>query len=251
MKTRWDYTKLAKAYLKRPDYAVDAIDAMLKISNVSRDDKVCDMGAGAAHLTLLLAKRQLDVLAIEPNDAMRKNGKLRTGSFTNVSWYEGTGELSGQADDLFEMVTFGSSFNVCDRQLALLETKRILKPHGWFACMWNHRHLDDPVQFEIEKIIRSHVPEYGYGSRREDQSSEIDRCGLFKSVIHLDSKVLHRQTIDGCVEAWRSHATLQRQSGASFPEVIQDIEKFLAGLNKEFIRVPYSTNIWMAQARSL
>ena len=29
MKTEWDYTTLADAYLKRPDYADAAIDAML------------------------------------------------------------------------------------------------------------------------------------------------------------------------------------------------------------------------------
>ena len=34
MKTEWDYTKLAAAYLKRPDYATEAIDRMLEISNV-------------------------------------------------------------------------------------------------------------------------------------------------------------------------------------------------------------------------
>ena len=34
MKTEWDYTDLAEAYLKRPDYATEAIDRMLEISNV-------------------------------------------------------------------------------------------------------------------------------------------------------------------------------------------------------------------------
>lgn len=34
MKTEWDYTELAAAYLKRPDYATEAIDRMLEISNV-------------------------------------------------------------------------------------------------------------------------------------------------------------------------------------------------------------------------
>ena len=40
----------------------------------------------------------------------------------NVKWHEGTGENTGQNDTDFDMVTFGSSFNVCDRQLALVET---------------------------------------------------------------------------------------------------------------------------------
>ena len=36
MKTEWDYTTLADAYLKRPDYADAAIDAMLSIAGAEK-----------------------------------------------------------------------------------------------------------------------------------------------------------------------------------------------------------------------
>ncbi len=36
MKTEWDYTNLAEAYLKRPDYAQSAIDKMLEIAGVKK-----------------------------------------------------------------------------------------------------------------------------------------------------------------------------------------------------------------------
>ena len=44
-------------------------------------------------------------------------------------------ENTGQSSGRFGLVTFGSSFNVCDREKALEETARILKPGGWFACV--------------------------------------------------------------------------------------------------------------------
>ena len=197
MKTEWDYTSLADAYLRRPDYTNAAIDAMLSIAGTKRGDKFCDVGAGVAHLTLMLAARSLDVVAIEPNDAMRTNGIKRTEKLANVCWHEGTGEETGQASQTFDMVTFGSSFNVCDRQQALKETARILKPRGWFACMWNHRQLEDPIQSQIEDIIKDHVTGYSYGTRREDQTGIINTSGLFGSVVHLGSCILHKQTIGG------------------------------------------------------
>jgi ubiquinone/menaquinone biosynthesis C-methylase UbiE len=249
MKTEWDYTTLADAYLKRPDYSDAAIDAMLCIAGVEKSDKFCDVGAGVAHLTLMLALRGLDVVAVEPNDAMRANGIKRTEKLDNVRWYEGTGEATGQALKAFNMVTFGSSFNVCDRQQALKETARILKPRGWFACMWNHRQLEDPIQAQIETIIKARVPGYGYGTRREDQTAVIDASGLFGPVVHLDSLVMHEQTIEECVEAWRSHATLERQAGTAFNEVVAAIESYLVGLGKPSIQIPYLTNIWVAQLR--
>lgn len=249
MKTEWDYTTLADAYLKRPDYADAAIDAMLSIAGAEKGDKFCDVGAGVAHLTLMLAARGLDVVAVEPNDAMRANGIKRTEKFANVCWHEGTGEQTGQAAQAFNMATFGSSFNVCDRQQALKETARILKPRGWFACMWNHRQLDDPIQAQIEAIIKERVSGYGYGTRREDQTTIIDASGLFGPVVHVDSRVMHEQSIEECVEAWRSHATLERQAGAAFGDVVAAIEAYLQSLNMPKIEIPYSTNIWVAQLR--
>ena len=249
MKTEWDYTALADAYLKRPDYADAAIDAMLSIAGAEKGDKFCDVGAGVAHLTMMLAARGLDVVAVEPNDAMRANGIKRTADLANVSWHEGTGEVTGQPSQAFDMVTFGSSFNVCDRQQALKETARILKPRGWFACMWNHRHLDDPIQARIEAIIKERVQGYGYGTRREDQTAVIDASALFGPVVHLDARVTHQQSIEECLEAWRSHATLERQAGAKFHEVISAIDDYLKSLQTSSIQIPYSTNIWVAQLR--
>ncbi|MDB4635331.1 class I SAM-dependent methyltransferase [bacterium] len=249
MKTNWNYTELADAYLERPDYADNAIDAMLKVSGTEKGDRFCDVGAGVAHLTLMLAKRGMDVVAVEPNDAMRANGIKRTENMPDVQWHEGTGEDTGQKPQDFDMVTFGSSFNVCDRERALTETARILKPLGWFACMWNHRHLEDPIQSEIEDIIREKVEGYGYGARREDQRAVIDASGLFGPVVHLDSRVMHEQTLDECIKAWRSHATLERQSGPDFGAVVTAIETYLKSLNTEVIQIPYSTNIWVAQLR--
>lgn len=247
MKTEWNYTSLADAYLKRPDYSDCAIDAMLKVAEISEGAKCCDVGAGVAHLTLMLASRGMDVIAVEPNDAMRANGIKRTLELNSVNWHEGTGENTGQADDIFDMVTFGSSFNVCDRQKALKETARILKPKGIFACMWNHRQLDDEIQGKIESIIKSKISGYGYGTRREDQSAVIEASKLFKNVVHIDASVMHKQTITECVEAWRSHATLERQASETFDKIIDEIESYLVSLGTESIQIPYSTNIWVAQ----
>jgi ubiquinone/menaquinone biosynthesis C-methylase UbiE len=249
MKTEWDYTGLADAYLKRPDYADAAIDAMLAIMGVKRGARVCDVGAGVAHLTLMLAARGMEVTAVEPNNAMRANGIKRTAQMPDVEWHEGTGEDTGRTPKYFDAVTFGSSFNVCDRALALLETTRILKPGGWFACMWNHRNIDDPIQSNIERIIKEHVPSYGYGTRREDQTEVIDKSGLFGPVVHLSSRVHHKQTVDDCVEAWRSHATLERQAAGVFGDVVFALERYLSGLNVKAIDIPYTTNVWVAQVK--
>lgn len=249
MKTEWNYTGLATAYLKRPDYSQQAIDQMLEIAEVKPGDPVCDVGAGVAHLTLMLADKQLNVASVEPNDDMRTNGIKRTESYNNVEWFEGVGEDTGQPSNTFKLVTFGSSFNVCDRPKALEEVKRISQSKGWFACMWNHRNLSDPIQTKIESIIASNIEGYGYGTRREDQTEVIEQSGLFGEVKQFSGEIVHMQDIADVVEAWRSHATLERQAGDKFHQVVDQIEEYLNSLETSAIKVPYTTNIWMAQLK--
>lgn len=247
MKTEWDYTGQAEAFLRRPDYAPSAIGEMLAAASIDEKSGICDIGAGVGHLTLALAPTGSEIVAVEPNDSMRALGIQRCQDLSNVTWFEGKAEATGQDSDCFDLVTFGSSFNVTERQAALRETSRILKSQGWFACMWNHRDLQDPLQAEIESIIKSHVPEYGYGVRREDQTDVIVQSELFAGIDRIDGSVVHEQAIDACVEAWRSHCTLFRQAGARFEAVIAAIQKFLDGLGAAQISVPYTTRIWIAQ----
>ncbi len=245
MKTEWDYTELAAAYLKRPDYAREAIRRMIELTGVRPGDPVCDIGAGAAHLTRLLVEHGLAVTAIEPNDAMRANGQART-SGQGVTWIEGTAERTGQAGDAFALVTFGSSFNVTDRPAALAETARLLRRGGWFACMWNHRDIHDPLQKRIEDVIRRYVPEYDYGTRREDQTEVIQASGLFGEVVRVEGGETQRQSVDDCIEAWRSHGTLQRQAQERFSDVVAEIAAVVRSTGLESVEIPYVTRIWAA-----
>lgn len=248
MKTEWDYTELAAAYLKRPDYAREAIARLVEMTGVRAGDRVCDIGAGAAHLTRLLLEHDLVVTAVEPNDAMRANGQAVTRD-RGVTWVEGTGEHTGQPEGAFALVTFGSSFNVTDRAAALAESARLLRPGGWFACMWNHRDITDPLQRRIEDAIRHRVPAYAYGTRREDQTDVINASGLFGTVERIEGSETHRQTVADCIEAWRSHGTLQRQAGDQFSAVIADIADVLHATGRDTLDVPYVTRVWLAPVK--
>jgi ubiquinone/menaquinone biosynthesis C-methylase UbiE len=245
----WDYSALARPYLKRPNYSEAGLDAMLAIAKVTNNSAVCDVGAGIGHLTIPLSQRHLTVTAIEPNDEMRKLGAERTRNTTNISWQKGTGEATGLSPNAFALVTFGSSFNVTNREFALNETNRILCKGGWFSCMWNHRELSDPLQREIEALIRGFIPDYDYGTRREDQTPLIEKSALFFRPYQIDAPVNHRISITDWVEAWRSHATLERQSGGKLNEIVDSIERLLIGHGGSEITVPYKTRIWVAQTR--
>ena len=249
MKTDWNYSQLAKSYLKRPAYSGDAIDWMLELAKLSAGDRVCDVGAGVAHLTIPLAERKFAIDAVEPNNEMRALGIKRTATFANVTWKEGIGEQTGMADDAFKLVTFGSSFNVTDRPRALQETARILKSRGWFVCMWNHRDLNDPLQSDIENIISSMVAGYGYGTRREEQAEVIEASGLFDTSKSFETRIVHKVPTLDWLEAWQSHGTLERQAGDQFPQVVDAISKRVEETGQDYLELFYNTRVWAAQKK--
>jgi ubiquinone/menaquinone biosynthesis C-methylase UbiE len=246
-KVTWDYTEHATHYDKRADYSSDAIDNLLKAICCTPSRPVADIGAGTGKLTKELLKHGLTVRSVEPNNAMRTIG-IRNTKGKLATWSVGTGEATGLPTSSVYATFFGSSFNVVNQSLALAEVARILVPRGWFACMWNHRNLDDPIQQQIESIIKSSIPKYSYGSRREDPTNVINTSGYFCGTKSTEGSFVWKMLKVDAVVAWKSHATLKRQAGSDslFNRIVEQIANYLDEL-PEVIDVPYTTRIYYAQ----
>ena len=241
MTVTWDYTELAGHYDKRAEYSARALDRLLAAFPLQAGAPIADIGAGTGKLAVPLARRGLRVSAVEPNAAMRAYG-ARNSEDLSVVWSEGTGERTGLPSGAFDLVTFGSSFNVVDQAQALAEAARILKRSGGFACMWNHRDLDDPLQARIEAMILAEIPDYSYGKRRQDPTPVIDASRLFSAVGAIEERFIVQQLAAEYVGAWRSHGTLQRQAGTKFGRIVEMIEREVGA--DDTIAVPYYTRIW-------
>jgi ubiquinone/menaquinone biosynthesis C-methylase UbiE len=244
---QWDYTELAAHYDKRADYSWRAIDRLLSLTGVGPGASIADIGAGTGKLSLLLAQRGAKIAAVEPNARMREVGTVNTKGM-DVVWGAGTAENTGLLPGEFQLVTFGSSFNVVDQPKALAEAHRILGNRGWMACLWNHRDLQDPQQAAIEALIQSYIPGYSYGIRREDPSVIIAAHGYFESVCRIEERFEATVSKAEYVDAWRSHATLHRQAGGKFDIIISAIQDALRHCST--LVVPYYTRLWCAQARA-
>lgn len=246
-KVNWDYTEHAAHYDKRADYSSDAIKNLLEAISSAPSKPVADIGAGTGKLTKELLKHGLVVRSVEPNDAMRTIGIQNTKG-KSVTWSVGTGEATGFPARSVYAVFFGSSFNVVDQSHALSEVSRILISKGWFACMWNHRDLDDPIQQKIESIIKSSIPTYSYGLRREDPTNIINTSGHFTPAKSIEGSFVWKMPKSDIIVAWKSHATLKRQAGSDsvFNSIIKEIARYLDKL-PQVIDVPYTTRIYFAQ----
>jgi len=242
MTLAWDYSALAATYDKRPGYSEEVLNRIDQTARLEGGDPVADIGAGTGKLTRVLLERGYRVSAIEPNADMRRLG-VRNAAGT-VTWIDATAENTQLPDASMRAVFFGSSFNVVDRAKALNESARILRSGGWFVCLWNHRELDDPVQSRVEAIIHRMVPNFDYGSRREDQRRFIAESGRFGNAGLIEARFTHTFAVCDYLDAWRSHATLARQAGSRLETVIDAIAELLSGFG--VLDVPYVTRAWCA-----
>ncbi len=247
MPLNWDYSAVAQDYSQRPPYAPKAINIIIEHANLGQRSAICDVGAGTGRLTRVLAGQGVPVTAIEPSAEMRAVGEAATSGFPNVSWVEATGEQTGCEDKEFDLVVYGSSFHTVDRKKALIEAARILKSTAWFACLWNHRDLNDPLQSRIDEFIANQIPGYAYGIRREDQTQILQDNGSFSKVQRLNFPFVDKQTVDSAMAHWRSHMTLIRQAKDKMPQILTAIERMLRAGKKDVIEVPYNTRVWLAR----
>lgn len=243
----WDYSQHAKFYEFRPNYAPKCIDMLVAL--IGKDKiKVADIGAGTGNLSIMLSQRGLEVVAVEPNDAMREIGISRTKG-QNIEWIRASGLENNLQDEGFDWVTFGSSFNVMDRNEALRQTHRLLKKDGYFSCMWNHRDLNDSLQEEAENIIKEFVPHYERGVRRENQRPIIEaNKALFDEIVFVEQDFYFHQNLQNYILAWQSvknpYWDLQSDEGrALFSQICA---KFKEKLPTEF-DIKYTTRCWSAK----
>jgi SAM-dependent methyltransferase len=243
---QWDYSALAQNYERRAPYAPNLIQLLLARTNLSAESSVLDIGAGTGRLSVMLAAEGLSVIAVEPNAAMRTIGMQKTLG-QNIVWRDACGEDTGVPAMSVDLISYGSSLNVLDRDRALPEAARALRNGGWMACLWNHRDLDDPLQREIEQGIVRLLPNYQYGTRRDDPSFLIQANGHFADVGFFQCRFVHRSRRADFVDGFRAHATLRRQAGDRFDDVLAAIQASVPG--DAWIDVPFFTRVWYAQRR--
>jgi SAM-dependent methyltransferase len=145
------FARSAEAYDRgRPEYPRDALVWLTGRLGLGPGRRVLDLAAGTGKLTRPLLATGAEVVAVEPVAEMR--ARICAGAQV----LDGTAEAIPLADGAAHAVTVAQAFHWFDGPAALAEIHRVLRPGGALALVWNRRPLEDPVQAEIERLIRPH-----------------------------------------------------------------------------------------------
>jgi len=136
----------------RPGYPADAVTWLLadheRPGNPAK--RVLDIGAGTGALTRDLVAMGLDVVAVEPDPAMRAvlgervpAADVRAGSAEDVPLDDGE----------VDAVLGGQMWHWVDLEPAVAEVARVLRPGGTLGLLWNFRDEHVPWMAELGAIL--------------------------------------------------------------------------------------------------
>ena len=182
----------------RPGYPEALFDRLVALAGLAPGAAVADIGAGTGIASEPLLRRGLRVFAVEPSDEMRAAAERRLGGDAGFRATAGRAEATGLDDASVELVIAAQAFHWFEPQATRQEFRRILRPGGMVALVWNARRATGtPFAAGYEALLLRHGTDYGeVGHRglaperlrtfyrgdlatiRFDNSQALDRDGL-------------------------------------------------------------------------
>jgi ubiquinone/menaquinone biosynthesis C-methylase UbiE len=225
----------------RPDYPSAAVRRLVQRLDLRPGRTVLDLAAGTGKLTRLLVPSGANVLAVEPILEMREELERRVPGATAM---DGTAERIPLVDESVDAVTVAQAFHWFRADQALREIRRVLRPGGGLALIWNTRDDRDPVNAGITEILEplgTDTPR----RRQRDARAVLDESGLFTPCEAALFK--HRQKVDedGLVERVLSISFVAAASRAVRDGVEARVRSLAQGHDGR-IRLPYVTELYLA-----
>lgn len=142
----------------RPSYPTAVIAHLQAHCNLTPDSIIADVGSGTGLLAQLFLDRGHTVFGIEPNQAMREAGERYLAEYATFHSINASAEATGLPDNSVDFVMAGQAAHWFDPSPTKAEFKRILRPNGHIAFVWNKRAVDaSPFMRAYEKTVRQYA----------------------------------------------------------------------------------------------
>jgi SAM-dependent methyltransferase len=236
----------------RPGYPAEVVEVLAKRGGLPPGARIADVGCGTGKLAEVLLAAGHTVVGVEPNDTMREAAQASLGDHPAFSCVAGTAEATGLPDAAFDAVTAGQAFHWFEPEATRREFRRICKPGGLVALIWNNRVASrSQIVAEFERLLRAHCPDYlgleqrGAGGTSRATAEQLI-ADFFDGGEHAEARSAYDMTHD-----W--DGLVGRALSASYvPKEGPQHDAFFAALKESFARLcpdgtaffPYKTRIF-------
>lgn len=145
----------------RPGYPPEVVTTLVQRFGLVPEWTIADVGAGTGISAALFLAHGCRVIAVEPNAAMRAAASARLGGNARFLAVDAAAEATTLEPASVEAVVAAQAFHWFDRPRFRAECRRILKPGGVVALLWNVRRPDgSPFAAGYEALVRAFAIDY-------------------------------------------------------------------------------------------
>jgi SAM-dependent methyltransferase len=156
----------------RPEYPEEALYWAANQVGIEDGARVLDVGAGTGKLTRGLVALGYEVVAVEPGGPMLD--QLRQ-AVPGAEALEGSAEGIALADADVDAAFAAQAFHWFDRERAVPELHRVVRPGGGLVLLWNWWDDRDPLQHELAELI-------GYAGHSPFTDEELPAAPWFREL---------------------------------------------------------------------
>lgn len=144
----------------RPDYSGECVRFLMNEFDLREGEPVADVGSGTGIFSRRLLAAGLRVYAVEPNADMRGVAEADLSFDPGFKSVSAPAEATGLPAASVKLVTAAQAFHWFSVTDARAEFRRILKPEGGVALIWNTRETKSAFGGEYEKFLEQHSIDY-------------------------------------------------------------------------------------------
>ncbi len=180
----------------RPGYPAAAIERAAVVLGLEPGDAVADVAAGTGKLTAELLRHFADVVAVEPERAMRE---LLAVHAPGARVLDGRAERLPLADGSVRAVFVAQAFHWFDAEAAGREIARGVGPGGGLVVLWNGAASGAPGPMLVDllgDLLLEHRPAGFAAGDHARWIAALDRLGLYEPVRREAFLHAQRLTLD-------------------------------------------------------
>lgn len=236
-------------YVKyRPGYPLGVLDLFETKMGLTRDSVMADIGSGTGLSAKLFLENGNTVYGVEPNAAMREAAEEYLKAFPNFISHDGAAEQTNLDDASIDFVIAAQAFHWFDPDKTRNEFRRILKPGGFVALLWNERQLDtNEFLREYENLLLTHANDY---EKVRHENIDEEKLGSFFETTYERATFDNFQEFDlkGLRGRLLSSSYMPSEDDPKFPALEKELtELFTKHSQKDRIKLLYDTNIYYKQ----
>ena len=231
-------------YVKyRPEYPEPLVRLLQE--KVAPPAVVADIGSGTGILTHQLLDAGYEVYGVEPNAPMRSAAEQSIGGNPLFHTVSGTAEITLLADLSVDLITAAQAFHWFKTDPTKAEFRRILKPGGTLAIIWNERNVSE-VNRRWDHILQTTLaPEYPrLWMKEHHRNIDVDAIRAFFAPSRMTlTKFDNKQVLDceALIGRFLSSSYVPNVGEPGFEEMISAVKDLFDDCH---ITITYETHVY-------